>query len=120
MFKTEDPYYFSSNYTGEVDPDKIEAMKERGPAYGMWSPAGEDYEKLSPEYIEFLNEYYKSKGIIPEDGDVSEYFYDDTGKSILEEEQMANKWKQLMSKPGMLGTQETFAGGGIVSLKTKW
>ena len=120
MFGTEDPYYFSSNYTGEVDPDKIEAMKERGPAYGMWSPAGEDYEKLSPEYIEFLNEYYKSQGIIPEDGDVSEYGYEDSGKSILEEEQIANKWKQLMSKPGMLGTQETFAGGGIVSLKTKW
>jgi hypothetical protein len=115
------PYYTSSTsaYTGEVDPDKIAAMKGRGPAYGMWSPAGEDYEKLSPEYIEFLNEYYKSQGIIPEDGDVSEYGYEDSGKSILEEEQIANKWKQLMSKPGMLGTQETFAGGGIASLKRK-
>ena len=114
------PYYTSptSAYTGEVKPERIEAMKERGPSYGMWSPAGEDYEKLSPEYIKFLNEYYTSEGIIPEGGDVSEYGFEDSGKSILEEEQIANKWKQLMSIPGMLGTRETFfAGGGIAGIR---
>ena len=114
------PFYTSptSAYTGEVKPERIEAMKERGPSYGMWSPAGEDYEKLSPEYIKFLNEYYTSEGIIPEGGDVSEYGFEDSGKSILEEEQIANKWKQLMSIPGMLGTRETFfAGGGIAGIR---
>ena len=116
------PYYTSPNsaYTGEVRPERIEAMQARGPSYGMWSPAGDDYEKLSPEYIKFLNDYYRSEGIIPEDGDVRDYAYEDSEKTILEEEQIANKWKQLMSKPGMLGTQETFfAGGGIASLKRK-
>ena len=117
------PYYTSPNsaYKGEVKPERIEAMKARGPSYGMWSPAGEEYEKLSPEYIKFLNEYYASEGIIPKDGDISQYYvatpYDVKETSMLEEEQIANKWKQLMSKPGMLGTQETFAGGGIASIR---
>jgi hypothetical protein len=89
-----------------------------------YEPLPSDYrdrkhEKLTEQDIEDLTNYYRAIGKIKEDEELEDMFYEDTEKSMLEEAQIANKWRQLYGFPGMQGSQDPYAEGGIASLK-KW
>jgi hypothetical protein len=66
-----------------------------------------------------LTNYYRAIGKLKEDEELEDMFYEDTEKSMLEEAQIANKWRQLYGSPGMQGSQDPYAEGGLASLK-KW
>ena len=106
MFGTENPYYSSSNYRGKVDPDKIAAMKAKGPTYDQlnkWSPgANQDKGKYSrDEIIKFL-------------GTVPDIEITDENVDFLQTKLNANYFRDVLKQPGMLGTQHS--EGGIASL----
>ena len=42
-------------------------------------------------------------------------FYKDTGKSMLEEAEIAKKWSQLYGS--VQGSQDSYAGGGMVGIR---
>jgi len=49
---------------------------------------------------------------------LKDYFYEDTGLSMLDEENLAKKWRYLIDTKGMRGTQDTrYAGGGIAGIR---
>jgi hypothetical protein len=77
------------------------------------------HEKLTEQDIEGLTNYYRAIGKLKEDEELEDMFYEDTEKSMLEEAQIANKWRQLYGSPGMQGSQDPYAEGGLASLK-KW
>jgi len=58
----------------------------------------------------------------PQDRSLSNYYYQDpfTGKTVMEQEledyNRAQRFKQAFQQPGILGTQDKFAGGGIAKL----
>jgi len=106
MFGTENPYYSSSNYRGKVDPDKIAAMKAKGPTYDQlnkWSPgASQDKGKYSrDEIINFL-------------GTVPDIEITDENVDFLQTKLNADYFRDVLKQPGMLGTQ--YSEGGIASL----
>ena len=106
MFGTENPYYSSSNYRGKVDPDKIAAMKAKGPTYDQlnkWSPgANQDKGKYSrDEIIKFL-------------GTVPDIEITDENVDFLQTKLNANYFRDVLKQPGMLGTK--YSEGGIASL----
>jgi hypothetical protein len=70
---------------------------------------------LSEQDIQALTNWKRKIGEIGPEDEMEDLFYKDTGKSILEEEQIAYKLRQALTQPGMRGTQ--FAGGGIVGIR---
>ena len=117
MFGTENPYYASPNspyggyhskrgYQGVVNPEQIEAMKAKGPAYtelNKWSPgASQDKGKYSrDEIINFL-------------GTVPDIEITDENVDFLQTKLNADYFRDVLKQPGMLGTQ--YSEGGIASL----
>ena len=68
-----------------------------------------------------MTNYYRAIGKLGEDQELADMFYKDTGKSMLDEAKIASKWRQLFRAPGMQGSQDPYAEGGIASLrKKKW
>jgi len=106
LFGTQNPYYSSSNYLGKVDPDKIAAMKAKGPDYtqlNKWSPgASEDKGLYSrEEIISFLK-------------DVPDVEVTDENVDFIQTKLNSDYFKDVLKQPGMLGTQ--YSEGGIASL----
>jgi hypothetical protein len=78
-----------------------------------------DYEKLTEQDKKDLTNYYRSTRQMKENEQLEDMFYKDTGKSMLEEAEIAKKWSQLYNYPGMQGSQDPYAEGGIASLMKK-
>ena len=97
LFGTENPYYTSptSSYTGEVLPERIEAMKAKNIGMG-------DSELYSRDQIvNFLK-------TVP-DMEVTDETVD-----FLQTKLNADYFRNVLNQPGMLGTQ--YSEGGIASL----
>jgi len=109
LFGTENPYYSSSNYRGNVDPDKIAAMEAKGPDYtqlNKWSPGASQDKGLysRDQIISFLK-------TVP-DMEVTDETVD-----FLHTKLNADYFRNVLNQPGMLGTQ--YSEGGIASLNVK-
>jgi hypothetical protein len=104
-----DPYYSSSNYLGKVDPDKIAAMKAKGPDYtqlNKWSPGASQDKGL-----------YSREDIISFLKDVPDVEVTDENVDFIQTKLNSDYFKDVLKQPGMLGTQ--YAEGGIASLNVK-
>jgi hypothetical protein len=98
LFGTTNPYYFSSNYSGEVDPKRIEEMKAKNIGMG-------DSELYSRnQIVDFLK-------TVP-DMEVTDETVD-----FLQTKLNADYFRNVLNQPGMLGTQ--YSEGGIASLNVK-
>ena len=95
LFGTTNPYYFSSNYSGEVDPKRIEEMKAKN--IGM----GDSQLYSRNQIVDFLK-------TVP-DMEVTDETVD-----FLQTKLNADYFKNVLNQPGMLGTQ--YSEGGIASL----
>ena len=89
------PYYFSSNYSGEVDPKRIEEMKAKN--IGM----GDSQLYSRNQIVDFLK-------TVP-DMEVTDETVD-----FLQTKLNADYFRNVLNQPGMLGTQ--YSEGGIASL----
>ena len=82
---------------------------------------GAEYEQLTEQDKMDLTNYYKATGQLKENETLEDMVYKDTGKSMLEEAEIAKKWSQLYNYPGMQGSQDPYAEGGLAGLmKKKW
>ena len=95
LFGTTNPYYFSSNYSGEVDPKRIEEMKAKN--IGM----GDSQLYSRNQIVDFLK-------TVP-DMEITDETVD-----FLQTKLNADYFKNVLNQPGMLGTQ--YSEGGIASL----
>ena len=98
LFGTTNPYYFSSNYSGEVDPKRIEEMKAKN--IGM----GDSQLYSRDQIVDFLK-------TVP-DMEVTDETVD-----FLQTKLNADYFRNVLNQPGMLGTQ--YSEGGIASLNVK-
>jgi hypothetical protein len=98
LFGTTNPYYFSSNYSGEVDPKRIEEMKAKN--IGM----GDSQLYSRNQIVDFLK-------TVP-DMEVTDETVD-----FLQTKLNADYFRNVLNQPGMLGTQ--YSEGGIASLNVK-
>ena len=89
------PYYFSSNYSGEVDPKRIEEMKAKN--IGM----GDSQLYSRNQIVDFLK-------TVP-DMEVTDETVD-----FLQTKLNSDYFSNVLKQPGMLGTQ--YSEGGIASL----
>ena len=92
------PYYFSSNYSGEVDPKRIEEMKAKN--IGM----GDSQLYSRNQIVDFLK-------TVP-DMEVTDETVD-----FLQTKLNSDYFSNVLNQPGMLGTQ--YSEGGIASLNVK-
>jgi hypothetical protein len=81
---------------------------------------GAEYEKLTEQDKIDLTNYYNAIGHLKENETLEDMVYKDTGKSMLEEAAIAKKWSQLYNYPGMQGSQDPYADGGLAGLMKKY
>jgi hypothetical protein len=98
LFGTTNPYYFSSNYSGEVDPKRIEEMKAKN--IGM----GDSQLYSRDQIVDFLKT-------------VPDIEITDKTVDFLQTKLNADYFRNVLNQPGMLGTQ--YSKGGIASLNVK-
>jgi len=98
LFGTTNPYYFSSNYSGEVNPKRIEEMKAKN--IGM----GDSQLYSRDQVVNFLK-------TVP-DMEITDETVD-----FLQTKLNADYFRNVLNQPGMLGTQ--YSEGGIASLNVK-
>jgi len=111
LFGTEDPYYTSptSSYSGEVLPERIEAMKARGPSYKPGNYGNVDF---NPGIAKNKRTYSREEIInFLEQNNLD---YTDEGVDKVQLGMNSEYFKDVLKQPGMLGTQ--YSEGGIASL----
>ena len=138
--KTDAPSFFS----GQLKPSYGDFEQKPGqlpgyatkmiPAYVSQNYKTMDEQPLSKSMIDLLTKYEKKKGTIGADQNLDDvYFMNERfiegpdgvsrkqkikGLSPLEEYELQNKFGQVLSQPGMKGTQ--FSEGGITELRSKY
>ena len=138
--KTGAPSFFS----GELKKSYGDLKQESGklpeydinmiPAYVSQNYKTMDEQPLSKGVIDLLTKYERKKGTIGADQNLDDvYFINERfiegpdgvsrkqkikGLSPLEEYKLQNKFEQVLSQPGMKGTQ--FSEGGITTLRSKY
>ena len=111
LFGTENPYYTSPNssYSGEVLPERIEAMKARGPSYKPGNYGNVDF---NPGIAKNKRTYSREE--IIDFLEQNNLDYTDKGVDKVQLGMNSEYFKDVLKQPGMLGTQ--YSEGGIASL----
>jgi hypothetical protein len=111
LFGTENPYYTSPNssYSGEVLPERIEAMEARGPSYKPGNYGNVDF---NPGIAKNKRTYSREE--IIDFLEQNNLDYTDKGVDKVQLGMNSEYFKDVLKQPGMLGTQ--YSEGGIASL----